>query len=395
MLIFMNGLNYIKITRVRTYKLSRDVKYYLDEDDNVISIYDTAEETITINGEDINPSSTRNVINYLDGKKEEHYNIASDAYFVYNGAPMPNITDDVFDEIYGSVVLVNNEDDKYADTVIIWDYTDYVVSSYSSYAQKLYSSYPEREFELDKLTYVVKKNGEVIEPSAIKANDILTVAENSKSIVINVSDTVVNGMVESEDSDGNITIGGVDYKKAAGMKDNFDYGVIYDFYLDALGNVFSFEKSGGELVGYIYNSWCGSPQADLDEVYSKVFTEAGKQETYRYAKSVYVYHGYERASYKPSEVLKKFLLDAQGNAIDQLAKYELNDSGQIGKIKIAVNVGWEEDWGEDYFKCNMDTAVAKANYDNKTGIEPSFKSEQSNMYNHQLSWVNGDTDTCL
>jgi len=75
-------------------------------------------------------------------------------------------------------------------------------------------------------------------------------------------------------------------------------------------------------------------------------------------------------------VLSKFLLDSEGKVIDQLAKYELNNNGEIGKIKIAVNVGWEEDWGEDYFKCNMDTAVAKANYDNKTVTLNLYKDDE-------------------
>jgi len=375
-----------------TDKVGHYVEYYLDEDENVIAIYDTAEETIKIDGADINPSSTKNVISYYDGRKDKDYNIATDAYFVYNGVPMPNITDDMFDDIYGSVVLVNNENDKYADTVIIWDYIDYVVNGYSDFSGKIYTSYPEREFDLEKLTYVLKKNGVVIEPSEIKANDILTVAENSKSVVINVSDTVINGMIEAEDGEGNIKISGKYYKKAPGMKDGFDYRVVYDFYLDALGNVFSFEKVGGERVGYIYKSWYGEDGEDLEGVYSRVFTEEGKKEIYKYAERVQVYHGNNKTSYESRDVLSKFLLDSEGKVIDQLAKYELNNNGEIGKIKIAVNVGWEEDWGEDYFKCNMDTAVAKANYDNKTGVEPSFKSEQANVYNNQLSWVNGDAD---
>lgn len=364
------------------------VYYYLNDDNEVVAVIDKSKSSITVDGDDINENTGTETLKYRVGEKNKSHNIASDAYFVYNGMPCPNITDDYFKDIYGSVTLINNDDDKYADTVIIWNYKNYIVKSYSPYTSKLYTKNPEYEFDLSDIEYVIKKDGTAIAPETLSSGQVITVAENNLKANFYISDKFMTGMIESEDTtNGEFTVNGTVYKKAKDFNDSFEYGITYDIYFDMLGNIYHLEKTSSETTAYVYNSFQGSP-ADEDEVYSKVFTEKGKKETLKYASKVSVIYGNEKSVYKPGKLLASLLRNTNGESVAMIVKYELNGNNEISKIKVPVDAQWD-DFSEDYFKCNMDTQKAYSNYYNQTGKEPSLSNEKATMYNTLLSWING------
>lgn len=384
-----NGDVIIDYTRYKTKltnlssMVGHNVKYYVnDETEEVISVYDDASEVITIDGDDIDGKTDVGTIYYDDGKRVKSYSIASDAFYVYNGRALPTITDDYFKNIYGSVTVINNDDDKEAEAVIIWNYTDHVVENYVSHSETIFTKSAGVSFNISDMEYRLTKNGSEIEPTELARLDIISVAQTDEIINIMASDTVVSGKLEGENTeDGEYIINGTVYEKGRSCKDGAELGVEYDFYLDVFGKIFYFEKSGTDNTAYLYSSFIDT---DIDDnaAFSKVFTVKGNLETLEYADRVSVQNGNDIKVYDENDLISS-LLKPNGENFDGLIQYELNANGEVSKLKLPKDVDFEA-WNNDFFACNMNTA--------KMVEEGKLKVEKSNMYNNILSWTSGNTD---
>lgn len=334
--------------------LGKYVKYYYKDKDNkktlkLVQTYNN-EEVISI--EDIDYLNQTG-ISYYVGDKTRSENL-SECVYVYNGSMLKTKVDETLKKVNkGSVTLCDMNDDGKKDTVVVWDFKNFVVSSTSdnskTIANKLSGGGFYRYDDYEKvIVYDAEKNE--IDWSDIKADQLLMVAaSNDKNVLyIITSDAAFNGTVEFvKDGDTKIVaVNGNEYevensyvKEFNGLK--IEAGGVYTFKTDIYGKICyaeNFTTEGSMTFAYVMDSAKGDNIFDDYTLKLKLLLQDGTIEVIELADNTRIDGRVckggpvQLAEFVKPEGLK----DPVKAPVDRVIRFNKNKDGKINVIDTAT-----------------------------------------------------------
>lgn len=201
--IRINNTDYVAGGDVQKYIGEEIIFYYkFSEDDGVGKILyaePTSKNTVfTVVGSDISERTSLSELVYDDNGKMKAYSIASDVKVLYNGTAEFGYTREMLMPQEGIVTVIDNDADKRADVIVIYDYKIGVVNNYNSALKRIILKYSQRPVSLeDYEDVIIRKNGADVSADELREWDVLNICENKSRIVIDVSSSPVSGTVKS------------------------------------------------------------------------------------------------------------------------------------------------------------------------------------------------------
>ncbi len=235
-MVNIDGKLYYSAVKIPLAYIGKEVDYYLTEDDCVYAVIERENTVHTVFWNDISHSTTPKTVVYSVDDKEKTLDIASNAYYMYNGSPLIAPTASDMKPAYGKLELIDNGDDRKIDVVKIWDYKSYYVKSVTSdkifVEENQYGATYIKYVDDTKTTVVFNKKMEPVSKNLIIAGKVVTIAENDSSIIILLSDDVFEGVLESVTSDKKAVINGLEYDYLPSCKLEDAYGKEIKYYID-------------------------------------------------------------------------------------------------------------------------------------------------------------------
>ena len=247
----------------------------------------------------------------------------------------------------GTVTLVNTDNDKKYETVVIRDERIEIVQSYNATENSIGFKYGGAALDLDKFDEakikIYNANGRLTDTSALKEWTVVTILENDGYLTIYVSNNSVRGSVEEllkNDSNITVTVGGEEFMVSA-MYKNGDVAIRQTgtFYLDANGRIVAF-REGTDLwnYGFIFDA---ALETALDSVYKfEIFDESCFRETKVVEAAGNITVDGEKCSSNGiskqtgANVLKQF----EDNP--QFVRFQTNGKGQLTQIQTTGTAGF-------------------------------------------------------
>lgn len=258
---------------------------YITKDDEMVAAYEYPgkNSTVTFAAEDIDTINNSSYQVSAGGSKKENYRLSDAPYVVYNMQGVSSHSDEYLIPEYGSVTLIDNDDDRKYDVVMVNDKRYYVVDDastnglsvqYKKYAGQSENGYYISDSELNDSVYynVTDGSGKTLDSSAVCKNAVVGVSKSLDGLMLNV--VVTKNMVE----------GKLDVINSDELVIN---GVTYEILADARGNTPTFEVRVGDTVAAYLNEndrvvYCEAQSSGNGNYayISKVFYDQGPDKTY-------------------------------------------------------------------------------------------------------------------
>ncbi len=334
--------------------LGHYVTYYFKEDsagNNEVVVITEDEESnnkeMIIKAEDISETNTVDIFICSGSNKEEKYNIANDAFYVYNGRPLIAPSDIDLKPTYGEVKLIDHDNDGVYDVVIIWSYENYTVESLNLYLYKITDRNGKEDLILDpndnSYEFRISYNGKTSNINVLKEWNVLSVAESKNTTgkklrTVIVSDAKYTGKISeyNEREQKVILDDSKEYKIGNGFNEHINIGDEGTFYLDLYGNISAFDKSRS-MNKYGYLNAVATSSGIGEKVQFQIFTMEGKMRVFDGAKKITYKIGLASETLTGKEVISK--LKPDGVFSKQLIQYDLNNEKEVYKIIIANDLG--------------------------------------------------------
>lgn len=268
-----DGADYIEIDNVR-YKtqvpnteryLGKTVEYYYDtEEDDRAEIYvivpTESNDVLIVDADDIKSVGTGK-LTYLVDEREKTATFSATADVIYNGQALRNWTKADLKPDYGSITLIDNDNDGVYDVYMVNSIENYVVNSVNIEKEIITSKVGGKMLKLDSdeniVTLLDAKTGTEAALEEIEEWNVLSVYESvntsgKKVVKVVRSSESVEGRLDGT-SDDYVIINDKEYDTWGGF-DGFDAKVGDEgmFYLDANGRVAAFDKGGVSAMKYGY-----------------------------------------------------------------------------------------------------------------------------------------------
>jgi len=287
----IDGVSYSNTVKNIKDLLGCEVRYYISIQNGVAGgIYAVIPEknntVLEFDSRDVASLEGRE-LEYLDDKKIRSVKISPIADIVVNG--IPKTEEEAFIPSYGKIRLIDNNDDRKYDVIVIFDYETIIVETVDLsrnviYGQNTDSSGKTYAIELDSYEYtaVLDESGEAMKLENIKAGSVLTGTRTDKCLILHYSERVVTGDVKTLDYDPDGTMNIVIDEAPYFVINNvflkngaISAGAKGDFLIDFNGNVAAaaINKNGAYSFGYLFNSYA-VPDGSCVEV--KLLTESGE-----------------------------------------------------------------------------------------------------------------------
>ena len=351
------------------------VKFYLYEGKNgavpeVRHAYALDGSYLTIDADDIKPTTTTSQVDYYDGTKIRKAKIDG-ATFVYNGKALmtADITNSVLIPKDGTVTLIDVNDDDNYDTVLIWEYDNIVVKSIAD--EKIYGLYEQvLTIPDDEASVTAIYNGNKASLSDIKIGDVVSayVSKDGGYARLIISRNETEGIYTSKGSDYIVLDNGEKLKMSALYEilissnstriDAPDFGDNAVYKLDATGKIASVEiseqGSGATQYGYIISV---ATEGIDDEGYVKFLNHNNEFETLPIASGRKLRLGYmDDITYTVKRVgfteLETILKNGETTIVKQLMKYSVTD-GVLTEIYLVDKNGSGNSWYENVIESEM------------------------------------------
>lgn len=366
--VVINGKRLHTDVMSNQFFIGYDVKYYYDEDDNLIYMYKSNKvEEIVIDSDDWLGMSADRVVSYeVDGRKKSE-KLELGYTVLYNGMiPTERYVDsELFDIAEGQVKLISNDNGAHYNLIMIEEYRDYVLTSARLSGQKIDLLLENGRIEVDlsntyltlfdakgnqQNVYRTTSDGkESIDISALKADSVVSIYNeygkmtnglpngDSKYMKIVVSTDKVSGTVTGTDVDEYVLkIDGEEYKAATygDGTPKFTYlnmniqpvGSSVTYYADFRGKLVDTADAGDSSeegdwqYAYLARAYFDEDAEKMDKII--IFTTTEEMKTYKASDSMRI----NGIKVKPHLVLSKLRASAA----------LLNRS--VGTIDIAVDV---------------------------------------------------------
>lgn len=192
-------------------------------------------------------------VTYISNNKSKTVNFTGMSW-LYNGRPLERDLENTFANLNkGSVVLRDSDADDVYDTVLIWDYANFVVNGINENTEVLYNglesggSVEKQKFE-SVMVYDGKKNDLLWED--ISVNNVLSVAQSKdkKIVSIIVSNTEFNGvLLNTYNKPLGIGVNGEIYQIEPSYEKEYRKTAV------SAGNVYHYKTDVFGYVAYIYS----------------------------------------------------------------------------------------------------------------------------------------------
>ena len=342
--------------------LGYTVKYYrYDDPDNKKIISYTPEEktkALTIEGRSIE-SVTENKLVYTDEDGNRQNKSLKLKFICENG--MRNyagnhLTVQAMQGKDGFITFTDTDYDNSYDTALITEFKTYVLGDRNSKTKCISDKFSSEMLCLDqeeKEDLVLVFKGSFADFSAVKKDNVLSVAKSSDYEVVYVTARKVSGSI-SEFDDDKFTIGKEQYKltfdfvnKAKSGKEGYSevvLGYAGDFYLDKMGNIayatfnISDRKYAFLIDAGIKGNLAGTLQLKLYD---------GKQiKIYDVGDSLAVSDGVTSKKYAAKEALSK--LKGANESVEQLLLVKYGDGDTIERVQMAKSGNDAMEFSLDY-----------------------------------------------
>ncbi len=274
-------------------------------------------------------------------KKTQIANISENAVMIYNGVVTAfdaTLAKPVDGSVNGMVQLIDSNRDDIYEIVNVTNYENMVVDEISTVSYKVFDKYDQDPIALDPNDKTVKftltKSGANFNFADLKEWDVLSVAKSldGKALHVMVSSESVEGKV-TELSKNYVYVDGKKYKVASNYTKNIaldDEGV---FYLDHFGKIAAVDNKTryADQYAYLYDAY--STTSGRNAKFS-LLTAKGERIELDGAEKMTLN---SKSGLKPSEVLAK-VVDAQGDALQQVVTYETNEKGELKVLSLAEDL---------------------------------------------------------
>lgn len=301
-----------------------NVKYYYDNDENLIAAIPVQNSEITIMSSDI-LSYNSGRYNYEVNERRKKADTDTGVLLLYNGKPTSNRN--AFVPAYGQVRLIDNDNDGKYDCVISEDVYNVIVEIVADgiiYGKNTNSD--GKKYVIDTEDFELLKINVPIEE--IKTDSVVTVAvsEDGKYASLTVSEKKVSGILTKYDESEKICIGNAEYEPAAIIYNPNSInssGNDVEILMDAYGNVFA--VLGTHNNKYVLGYLMSSKVTDDDVLILKILTRDGIIKKTECGEKLYV----DGSRIRSASAAQLLLTNSQ------VIKYKLSD-GKIKYIDTAV-----------------------------------------------------------
>lgn len=342
--IVINGLTMINETG-NSELLGRKVNaYYKYDEDEMTAVLFAAciiSSEISIDAQNITNYEALSYSYLIDlyDYTEKKASLENGFAVIYNGISVYDAA--AFDETkmqpqFGSITLINNDNDSKYECLLIEDYTPVSVIGTDAVNNKIYGSENEViELEEESST-ITDINGNKITVSEIKINSIASVYKSLDGAYtkVIVSAKTIEGTINSINEEY-VRINGGDYRYLTEIKDSLTSGGEGVFYLDHRNIIIVFDKglSLGTIYAYLYRVYIDE---DDENLYFGAYTQENRLKIYRAAQTVTVDgQKYKKSNYK---VLSAYFKDDNGDVKKQLVLLKLNSDGDVCGVDTAGRV---------------------------------------------------------
>lgn len=342
------------------------VDFYLDEDDDytIVSIKPNTDNNMTtIDLENVKSVSEQLISYYTDGAKSVSKRLSQDAVLLINNRPVNFWSGETVTGLgKGTITFIDNNDDNYAEVVVIKSYTSVMVESVNvsnsiiylkdedTVCSRKYVNLDTEENNDKRITLKYPDNTEVnIED--VEPNDVLSafVSEDETVIELILERKTVNGVL-SMVSDDTVIIAGEKYEletdkalRSVSVNDditaylNFNGEVVYAKASEVNGSYAYILNVYQTQDGESYEARLLIP-GTLTEVKEEVENEDGGEATIE-----------SRLVCKNEKILTKLFADTvslDGNKVQsvtnlkgKIVEYKLNSSGEISRLTTPKQIG--------------------------------------------------------
>ena len=309
--------------------------FYKDENEEInplVYVYtkDNYNSKQTIAAEDIqNVDLQSGTISYYNGNKTNREKLATAVYVVYNGVILTDYNKEDLMPEYGSVQLLDNNNDGLYEYIFVHDVHYFVVGSVSESAEKIYEKYTGETLDLSDKNASVKivKNGAETALSSLQEFNVLSVqsSRDASKIEIEVSDTVVKGKVEEINSEGDVTINGTVYEVYSGIENEPKLEETGAFYISADNLIVALEQTHVKRIAVVCE--LGSSTALTSTYQMKVVTDSGEA-IWNLATKVKL----NGTSMTAAEAIRTLQGIYSSSSASRIIDYEQNSSGEVQTI---------------------------------------------------------------
>lgn len=328
--------------------LGMNVEFYisLKTDDNVlVYLYENVRknDVVTLESSKLISYKGNEYTYWNESGKKEKVELAKPYYVIYNGFTATDLKNSDMIPAYGSVKLIDNDNNGQYDIVDIKDYTIGKVSSSNEKDEVIYVTTASGNLSVklgDYDTYEIKNhNASTTSFGNIAKGDIVLVgiSRGKHYAYVGKVINVVNGMLDGYSVSNNVyefTVDGTVYESVPGcLTDSINNGNTYKFYInDGYVVGVSTTSSSTEFeVGFLVN-------AALDNVFQdnllmKIFTSGGTMLMTQTAARVRL----DNESGKNAKDVLAKVSNSAGTFVPQLIRYKLDSSGKVNVVDTPYN----------------------------------------------------------
>ncbi len=338
---------YDKAVNYLGYKVEAYSEQYKSGDEEIIFAVPYKTNVTEVNCEDITGSVSETILKYQgeNDSREKTVRISLEADKILNGKASPECTMAELTEDCSTILFIDNNNDKIADVVFAYKYSQMYVSNVSLRDSVIYGKYTfsgaVQVLDLEKADKVsIVKDGKPAQLGDMSEDDILTVTDTTfggiREVSINASSKRVTGTVTGINSvEDLVYIDNTEYRKsklykaAISGKDpkakNIVIGTTGTFYLDSRDRIVAIEiSSTAKKYGYLKKFYINEDVEN--DISMKVLGEDGDWQLYKLRQKINI-DGLQYSSDKVLEAL------GDGSFVKpQLIAFELNSDGMVVKI---------------------------------------------------------------
>lgn len=324
----------------------------------------------------------RTHVSYFENEKKVSAEISPVADLIYNGK-RASYTSGLFDIEDGELVLIDHDDDKKADVVIIRDYIT-VALAHASASQNLLVGQDGSSYSLNEDNYEIILDGKSISVNELREWDVVTVMRSDDKEYFSgiVSRSSISGVVEElYASERQIQIDGQQYELIPSFAEALKPGMLITACLDHFGRVAALRENNiSSGYGYLFSAGEASGLADWLEI--RMICEDGLFHDFKTADNCRI-NGLSRVDGKKldGKMMYTMLSGGDSAALRQLIRYNTNSDGDISDIYTAANddiiVGGED---EELFSKGKTIANGVYRTQNKSFSDSIFLNEDTTLF---------------
>ena len=299
-------------------------------------------DDINISIDDVE-SITETSLTYRVGNEKKHTEKLSGMLWIYNGSPLESKLEDTLAGLNtGSIILRDSDDNGSHDTVLVWNYKNFVTGGVNTVTRTIYNALDEGgSFDYNEYETVIvadEKHNEMLWDD-ISAKSVLSVAEAVDKSVLNiiVSATEFNGTLSNMyENPKRISVNGETYEIEPSYLEEFsDMGV-------TVGYVYNYKTDAFGKIAYVYSGKSDNPMkfgyiVEATEVYNglstdikiRILNQDGTAEVYEFDEKVRI----DGVRIEDSEKIAAAFPSGTGELISpQMIRYELSSDGKIKNV---------------------------------------------------------------